>query len=83
MLSISVIGSGMISSNVGLFELPLFAPAGPCRGMVSVTIPECLVRAGVRNVVDNIGLHNCETMDMMRGEEVEVMSVIDQLGITG
>lgn len=87
-----VIGSGMISSNVGLFELPhVLAPAGLqqlARGMVSVTIPEVFPKPiwfvpGVRNVVDNIGLHNCEAMDMMRGEEVEVMSVVDQLAITG
>ncbi len=87
-----VIGSGMISSNLGLFELPhVLAPAGLAqlaRGMVSVTIPEVCSKPiwfvpGVRNVVDNIGLHNCEAMDMMRGEEVEVIGVIDQLGITG
>jgi 2-dehydro-3-deoxygalactonokinase len=87
-----VLGSGMISSNVGLFELPhLPAPAGLqqlARGMVSVTMPEVFSKPiylvpGVRNVVENIGLHNCEAMDMMRGEEVEVMGVIDQLGITG
>lgn len=87
-----VIGSGMISSNLGLFELPhVLAPAGIsqlARGMVSVTIPEVFPKPiwfvpGVRNVVENIGLHNCEAMDMMRGEEVEVMSVIDQMGVTG
>ncbi|PRC92568.1 2-dehydro-3-deoxygalactonokinase [Solimicrobium silvestre] len=87
-----VIGSGMISSNVGLFELPhLPAPAGLqqlARGMVAVTIPSVFSKPiylvpGVRNVVENIGLHNCEAMDMMRGEEVEVMGIIDQLGITG
>lgn len=87
-----VLGSGMISSNVGLFELPhVLAPAGLqqlARGMVSVTIPEVFSKPlwfvpGVRNVVENIGLHNCESMDMMRGEEVEVIGVIDQMGITG
>ncbi|HTD02664.1 2-dehydro-3-deoxygalactonokinase [Undibacterium sp.] len=87
-----VLGSGMISSNVGLFELPhVLAPAGLqqlARGMVSVNIPEVFSKPiwfvpGVRNVVDNIGLHNCEAMDMMRGEEVEVVGVIDQLALTG
>jgi len=87
-----VLGSGMISSNVGLFELPhIPAPAGLqqlARGMVAVTISTVFSKPiylvpGVRNVVENIGLHNCEAMDMMRGEEVEVMGVIDQLGITG
>jgi len=87
-----ILGSGMISSNVGLFELPhIPAPAGLtqlARGMVSVTIPTVFSKPiylvpGVKNVVENIGLHNCEAMDMMRGEEVEVMGVIDQLGITG
>jgi 2-dehydro-3-deoxygalactonokinase len=87
-----ILGSGMISSNVGLFELPhIPAPAGLtqlARGMVSVTIPSVFSKPiylvpGVKNVVENIGLHNCEAMDMMRGEEVEVMGVIDQLGVTG
>ncbi len=87
-----VLGSGMISSNLGLFELPhVLAPAGIqqlARGMVSVTIPEVCSKPlwfvpGVRNVVENIGLHNCEAMDMMRGEEVEVMAVIQQLQLQG
>jgi 2-dehydro-3-deoxygalactonokinase len=87
-----VVGSGMISSNVGLFELPhIPAPAGLqqlARGMVPVTLPDVFPKPiylvpGVRNVVENIGLHNCEAMDMMRGEEVEVMGIIEQLGITG
>ena len=87
-----ILGSGMISSNVGLFELPhIPAPAGLnqlARGMVSVTIASVFSKPiylvpGVKNVVENIGLHNCEAMDMMRGEEVEVMGVIDQLGVTG
>ncbi len=87
-----VLGSGMISSNVGLFELAhVPAPAGLqqlARGMVSIVIPEVFAKPiwlipGVRNVVENIGLHNCEAMDMMRGEEVEVIGVISQLHITG
>lgn len=87
-----VIGSGMITSELGLYELPhIPAPAGLmalARGMVSVTIPEVFSKPiwfvpGVRNDVQNIGLHNCEAMDMMRGEESETMGVIQCLSLTG
>ncbi|WP_035051761.1 2-dehydro-3-deoxygalactonokinase [Andreprevotia chitinilytica] len=85
-----VLASGMITSNVGLYEIPhLIAPAGKkelAAGMQQALIPEVCSKPiwfvpGVRNRVDNIGLHNCEAMDMMRGEEVETMALVERLGI--
>ena len=86
-----VLASGMITSNVGLHEVPhLMAPAGLrdlAAGMVQASIPEVCAQPiwfvpGVRNPVDNLGLHNIESMDMMRGEEVETMGLVSRLGIT-
>ncbi|WP_028536439.1 2-dehydro-3-deoxygalactonokinase [Paludibacterium yongneupense] len=86
-----VLASGMISSNVGLREIPhLLAPAGRrelAAGMQPVQIPEVCNKLiwfvpGVRNMTGEIGLHNCESMDMMRGEEVETMALIERLAIT-
>ena len=87
-----VLASGMITSNLGLHELPhVLAPAGLkelAAGMATVDLPEIFSRPisfvpGVRNDVENIGLHNCEEMDVMRGEEVEVMGLIDRLKLRG
>lgn len=85
-----VLASGMITSDVGLHEVRhLMAPAGLAElanGMAQTAIPEVCDRPiwfvpGVRNDVDNIGLHNVEAMDMMRGEEVETMGLVERLGI--
>ncbi|GAA5176961.1 hypothetical protein GCM10025771_13190 [Niveibacterium umoris] len=85
-----VIASGMISSEFGLRRVPhLDAPAGCdalAAGMVSARIPEVCRKTlwfvpGVRNVTAEIGLHNCEAMDMMRGEETETMGLVERLGI--
>lgn len=82
------LAAGMITSALGLHEMPhLSAPAGLAQlaqAMVSVELPEVFAKPiwfvpGVRNQVSDIGLHNCEEMDMMRGEEVEAMGVLAQL----
>ena len=86
-----VLASGMITSGLGLHELPhVPAPAGLdelAAAMQCVTLPEVCSRPiwfipGVRNDVGEIGLHNCEAMDMMRGEEVEVMGLLSMLDPT-
>ncbi|KAF0814475.1 putative 2-dehydro-3-deoxygalactonokinase DgoK1 [Andreprevotia sp. IGB-42] len=86
-----VLASGMITSNVGLHEIPhLLAPVSRRElgaGMQQALIPEVCNKPiwfvpGVRNPVENIGLHNCEAMDMMRGEEVETIALIERLAIT-
>ncbi|MES2102782.1 MAG: 2-dehydro-3-deoxygalactonokinase [Pseudomonadota bacterium] len=87
-----VLASGMITSNVGLTEIPhLPAPAGLqelAQGMQSVAIPDVLSQPiwfipGVRNNVDQVGVHNAEAMDMMRGEETEAMALLARLKLNG
>lgn len=82
------IASGMITSDIGLYEVAhASAPAGVkelSRGMVRANLPRVFKKPiwfvpGVKNNVENIGLHNCEAMDIMRGEEVECMAVVSQL----
>ncbi|HVI56940.1 MAG TPA: 2-dehydro-3-deoxygalactonokinase [Luteibacter sp.] len=84
------VASGMITSNVGLCEIPhVPAPAGiddMARAMREHRVenvwhaPIWFV-PGVRNAVEHIGLHNCEAMDMMRGEEVESFALIERLDL--
>lgn len=87
-----ILASGMITSNVGLIEVPhLWAPAGIedlANGMVSHYIPEVVDKEiwfvpGVKNDVRNVTLENCESMDIMRGEEVETIGLIKRLNIKG
>ena len=84
-----VLASGMITSNVGLHEVPhLIAPAGLrdlAAGMVQASIPEVCPQPiwfvpGVRNPVDNLGLHNIESMDMMRKLSLAAMAVAFERG---
>jgi len=85
-----VLASGMITSNVGLCEIPhVPAPAGI--DDLAAAMRDSLVDGvwhqpiwfvpGVRNAVEHIGLHNCEAMDMMRGEEVEAFALIERLAL--
>ncbi|MET0935356.1 MAG: 2-dehydro-3-deoxygalactonokinase [Luteibacter sp.] len=83
-----VLASGMITSNVGLCEIPhIPAPAGiddMATAMREHRVDHVWHKPiwfvpGVRNAVEHIGLHNCEAMDMMRGEEVESFALIERL----
>ena len=87
-----VVASGMITSPMGVQEVPhLPAPAGLAqlaKGMQSVSLPDVLdlplwLIPGVRNQHGAIGLHNVEAMDMMRGEETEVVALLDRLQLQG
>ncbi|HWR62444.1 MAG TPA: 2-dehydro-3-deoxygalactonokinase [Clostridia bacterium] len=82
------LASGMITSNVGLFEVPhVCAPAGVkelAEHMVSARIDEVVEKPiwfvpGVKNTLKNIDLGNCEEMDMMRGEEAETFGILEGL----
>jgi 2-dehydro-3-deoxygalactonokinase len=84
------IASGMITSNLGLFELAhISAPAGIddlAQAMVCMRIPEVSEQPiwfipGIKNGVAEITVTNCEQMDMMRGEEVETIGLIQRLGL--
>lgn len=88
----AVIASGMITSNVGLHEVPhVAAPAGLrelAAGMVAAAVPEVCGRPiwfvpGVKNAVSRVDIDNCEEMDIMRGEEAEVFGVVARLAVSG
>lgn len=87
-----ILASGMITSNVGLVEVPhLLAPVGIedfANGMVSYSIPDVVDKEiwfipGVKNNVMNISLENCEAMDIMRGEEVETIALQERMRLEG
>lgn len=81
--------SGMITSNVGLVEIPhLAAPASFddfVAGVRSVLIQDVFPLPihfipGLKNVVNgDISLMNLESMDMMRGEETEALALLSFL----
>ena len=86
------LASGMITSNVGLHEVPhAFAPAGIsalAEQMVSATLPEIVDQPiwfvpGVKNDVRNVTLENFAGMDIMRGEEVETLGLLAHLNLKG
>jgi 2-dehydro-3-deoxygalactonokinase len=88
----TIIGSGMITSNVGLVEVThLIAPVGIeelAAGMVRKELPyvvgkEIWFIPGVKNNIPEVGLDNCEQMDIMRGEEVETIGLIERLNTEG
>ncbi|HZG85926.1 2-dehydro-3-deoxygalactonokinase [Paenibacillus sp.] len=87
-----ILASGMITSNVGLVEIPhLVAPVSMsdlANAMVSRVIPEVADKEiwfapGVKNRVSDVTLETCETMDMMRGEEVEAFGLLRRLNLQG
>lgn len=79
---------GMITSNVGLLEIPhLIAPVSAedlRRGMrterfLQIAPFEIAFIPGVRNFAGSVTLENCSGMDMMRGEETESIGLYDLL----
>ncbi len=88
----AIVASGMITSNVGLHEVPhVAAPAGIgdlAAGMAAAQVPAVADRPiwfvpGVKNATGRVDADNCETMDIMRGEEVEVFGLVRRLAIAG
>ncbi|WP_243112630.1 2-dehydro-3-deoxygalactonokinase [Caproiciproducens sp. NJN-50] len=82
-----VIASGMITSNVGLLEIPhLVVPVG-LQDLAEKTkavllddvcpLPIYFI-PGVKNSAGPIDLRNFEAMDIMRGEEVESIAVLSR-----
>lgn len=83
----TVVASGMITSNVGLIEIPhVTAPAGRkelAEAVREVEIPEVCplpIRfvPGVKNSSAPVTAENFEAMDIMRGEEVETVALLHQ-----
>lgn len=83
-----IYASGMITSDMGLVEVPhLTAPVG-IRDLAAgireallpavATLPICFI-PGVRNLAGTIGIDQLEAMDMMRGEEVEAFALLERL----
>lgn len=87
-----ILASGMITSNMGLYEVPhISAPANRddlAYGAVQKLLPEIIDHPiwflpGVKNNVSQVDLASCEMMDVMRGEETETLGVISLFGING
>lgn len=86
-----VVCSGMITSNVGLFEVPhLSAPAGPddlARGLVRRDMPDItdlplyFVR-GVKTLPASSDLDHLADADILRGEEAEIVGLRELLSLT-
>jgi 2-dehydro-3-deoxygalactonokinase len=86
----AVICSGMITSNLGLHEVPhLPAPASPrelARGIVEVAfedvsaLPIAFV-PGVKTHPQDLALDRLDGGDVLRGEEAEVVGLRDVLGL--
>jgi 2-dehydro-3-deoxygalactonokinase len=83
-----IIASGMITSNVGIVEIPhCIAPVGIddlAKAVREVFLPEiCPLPIhfipGVKNNVKDVNFDNVELMDIMRGEEVESCAIIEKL----
>lgn len=82
-----IIASGMITSNVGLVEIPhCVVPAGledlaaavrPVELLDVCPIPITFI-PGVKNSAGIINYKNFEAMDIMRGEEVESLALLEQ-----
>ena len=87
-----ILASGMITSNVGLCEVPhVIAPAGTkelARGMTMSRIEAVVEQPiwfvpGIKNNVAAVNLSTYEAMDIMRGEEVETFGLIEKLKLQG
>ncbi|GKX55725.1 2-dehydro-3-deoxygalactonokinase [Leminorella grimontii] len=90
--SITMVASGMITSDVGLCHIPhLTAPVSLgalAQGAVARVIPEISDSPiwfipGVKNAVEAVSLDNCDGMDVMRGEEVETFGLLAAHGVRG
>lgn len=84
------IAYGMITSNVGLLEIPhLSAPVSADNlgaGVKTAVFPDVApfpisFIPGVRNFCGQVTLENFKDMDMMRGEETEAIGLFELLGM--
>jgi len=79
-----IAASGMITSDAGLFSLPhIAAPAGIDElraGAVTISMPE-ISELPITFVPGVKVVENGETMDIMRGEETELMGILARLNL--
>jgi 2-dehydro-3-deoxygalactonokinase len=86
----AVICSGMITSNLGLHEVPhLLAPAGPrdlAAGIVRVDfadLGELAFIPGVKTLPGELPLEGLAAGDVLRGEEAEIVGLRRRLNLRG
>jgi 2-dehydro-3-deoxygalactonokinase len=86
----SMLCSGMITSEIGLVDIPHLVAPVDVRDLAAnaqeVSMPEILpapivLIPGVRNRVERPSLETLEQMDFMRGEETQVFGSIDLYGV--
>lgn len=87
------IASGMITSEIGLMEIPhSIAPVGleelaanaklvPGGEAIPLDIPILFIR-GIRNDYGEANLRNIRRVDFMRGEETQMIGILDEFGQT-
>ncbi len=87
-----IIASGMITSNIGLFEIThVLAPAGVAEfaaAMREATIAEVAAQPiwfvpGVKNPPPDDPVRDFAAIDFMRGEEVEALALAERLALRG
>lgn len=88
------IASGMITSEIGLIEIPhLVAPIGleelaenvklvPGGQVLPLDIPILFIRGIRNNYGDNAMLRDIRQVDFMRGEETQVMGILEEFAVT-
>ena len=83
-----IIASGMITSNIGLVEIPHLVVPVSADDLAEAVKPVLIEDVcplpiwfitGVKNADGEVTLANYEAMDIMRGEEVESCAIIDKL----
>lgn len=83
----NIVATGMITSNMGLLEIPhLVVPVGIPE--LAAAIQTVLIEdicplpisfvPGIKNLDGSVNMDNIESMDMMRGEDVESCALIKQ-----
>ncbi|HZG58301.1 2-dehydro-3-deoxygalactonokinase [Paenibacillus sp.] len=88
----TILASGMITSNVGLVEIPHLVAPVSMQDLAKALVPRLIADVvekeiwfapGIKNPVSNVTLDNCEAMDIMRGEEVEAFGLLRRLNMQG
>lgn len=87
-----VLASGMIGSNVGLLDVPHVTTPADIRKIAQnirrVSLPDItnipfIFIPGVKNSCDYSSISDIDVMDIMRGEETELVGIIDIKNIKG